>query len=588
MAKKKKSPKRPQTEAEMIEQALKLDDTPPKEEKPIRFQPSGQRQLPLGRQGSGENEDPFNQLYDQYGLVLPDYDPQDMWDTVKKSDLLTLAHRIYTDNIARQWDYETAREYVDPEQEDVKQEKIKLRDFFGQVNPEESWSSLMKQVIPDLFFNIGGFIEVIREPKKDEPDQLYYIPCTHMRVTPLDQEPTLVYTQMRRNGKLEQRAVFKRFRRFARVYDSGMIQWFKQYGDPRVVDRTSGEYVRDSQGNYVREPSQYFNKATEIWWLRDSVAGDTYGTPIWISAMNDVLGRYEAQWVNHDTLESGGFPPWLLMVFGKLSKGTREYLKAWIEHLRDPSSYNEPGILEIEASKMSLNQAGGGKSSAQFVPMRDMRAEDGMFHKYQADTFKTTMLLHRFYSLVLGGAEWKKHEEQEVYKPMREWLDNKVTVDIIQNGFGIYNWKMRTRSASIADMEMYYKAVGMAGRTGGPTLAELRKMQNEVFGQNFPELEGSPFYTKLSAAEAIGLVRQGSVTYDPKTWEPTPIDPRGQQPGLPAGTAQKMDDESVNDRLTKLGITADVINLATALRNVSEDIDEDWEPPDIDDGDFVQ
>jgi hypothetical protein len=306
--------------------------------------------------------------------------------------------------------------------------------------------------------------------------------------------------------------------------------------------------------------------------------------------MAAIRGRYLASWVNYDTLDHGGMPPWLLLVYGKLADGTRKYLNALIKRWRDPNSYSDPGVLEIEPNLLSFNTTGGAKAGAEFVSMRDMRTEESMFAGYMKETRDSVCAVLRVSPILFGyiegagGSNYAALEsaENQVFGPLRNAGDERTNVELIQSKFGIFDWRIATKRAPMGG-DGLYRTINAAARAGGPSLNDLTKIQNEVLGTNWQERD-EDFYTKISAAEAVALIRQGQVTYDQETLKPIILPPAtaGQAQALALANAgldvfSDMDagGDAVKSDLTNMSDTerlqplADTLNLLEAMKRVN-------------------
>lgn len=560
----------------------------------------GKSRNPVRREGTEEDDQVFKAYYDNGTLLEPYWRPHICYRIFEESDVLQAGGRTYVDNIERPHTFETPKRYANEAgTKEALAELTKLEDFFSAINEKHSWLTVRKKIRFDRFVCGNGYAEVLRDADTQEPDLIYWLSAVWMRITPLDKDPTLTFTFLPRNGKLRPTAIYRRFRRFARAIPGNPIIYFKEFGDPRIVDRDTGAYVTDDQGRCLHEPAPYPNKATEIWWFRDAVGGEPYGVPPWVACMADIRGRYLSSWVNYDTLDHGGMPPWLLLVYGRLSKGTRKYLLKLIDKWRDPKAYSDPGVIEIEPNLLSFNTSGGAKAGAEFQSMRDMRSEESMFPGYRRETRETVAMVLRIPQLLFGvidgagGANYAALEvaENQVFSPIRSAGDERYNVELIQNGFNIYRWVIKTKPAPIGDKEQLYKALGMAGRTGGPSLNQLTEMENEVFGTHWPVREHW-FYSRISAAEAIGMVRNGQVYYDEKTGAPVVLPPPDSVQGK-AGMNSGPDNNSGSINLADLGMAgksdvellqdgysmADATLIREAFKRIQNQAD-NWQPAD--------
>ena len=527
------------------------------------------------RQGT-DDDDPFEQgLYADGLLIPPIWNPWTLYRIFEESDILQAYIRFLVDGLCRP----TELEYCGPKKEvnskETERQEIKARDFLSKVNETHSWYTMHRQRHLDQWVAGNGFVEVLADRKSFEPLLAYNTPPTFMRVSTLDIEPILTWGLLPRDGELKEFPIYRKFRRFARWLPTKKIEWFKQIGDPRVMNKITGHYVKDGKGQYILEkdlkPEDYSEiRGNAIWWFRDVYGGMVYGVPRWCAAMGDIRGNYLSRWCNFDVIDHGGIPPWLLLVYGKLSPGTRKYLKDVIKKWRDPNAYSDPGVLEIEPNLLSFNSSGGAKAGAEFVSMRDMRNEDSMFNKYSETCWQNVGRIFRLAGVLEGKLTEAALDaiETNVLGPLRAVDDERYNVEFLQPQLGIYLWRIKTKRPPLSG-DSLYKALGMAGRTGGPSLNDLTRVENEVFGTQWPERDHW-FYSKVSAAEAIGMVRAGQVTYDKDTGDPIVLPPATMQDEATlakdnAGVKLASDDEG---KLDKLMPVADAINLLQAFRRL--------------------
>lgn len=554
------------------------------------------------RQGSDEDE-PFAQGTIAEGLIVPPiWNPWTLYRLFEESDILQACIRAYVDALARSYDFEYDGPKDDRQEKAVLARERKVRDFFRQVNEFQSWLGLMVQKELDYWVTGNSYVEVLEDRETHEPLLMYNIPPTFMRVTPLEEKSVLTWATIRRDGNPRDMPIHRRFRKFARWLPTKKIEWFKQLGDPRVLDRTTGQYLTKTTGEYVLEKdlksSDYSEvRANSVWWFRDVYGGQTYGIPRWVAAIADIRGLYLSRWVNFDTLDHGGIPPWLLLVYGKLSPGTRKYLKEVIKKWRDPSAFSDPGVLEIEPNLLSFNSSGGAKAGAEFVSMRDMRNEDSMFVKYAENCQTNVGAVFRLAGIHYGRPDAQggtndaviEFTEKNVFEPLRMANDEKYNVELLQAQFGIYDWRLKTKRPPLSG-EAFYKALGMAGRTGGPSLNELTRMCNEMFGTNWPEREHW-FYRDISAAEAVGMVRSGQVSYNNEDGTPVVHPPAqaGQpQEGEAGGGEPDFSDmklASDKGKLDSMMPVADAINMLHAFQMLEAQV-KGYQPVEKPDPDF--
>lgn len=547
-----------------------------------------------------DEDDPFrsaqNANYGTNGLLEPSWNPWTLYRIFEESDILQACVAAYRDNLARPYDLE----YCGPkggqtETGAVANEK-KLRSFLSRVNEKHSWLTVTRKKEMDFWAVGNAYLEVLEDLKTFEPLMIYNAPPAFMRVTKLDEEPILVDVKLPRNGEIVERPVYRQFRRFARWLPSQKIQWFREFGDPRLVDKNTGNYITRG-GRYVLEkdvsPEDYPERATSIWWFRNAYGGNVYGVPPWVSCIAEIKGRYLASWVNYDLLDHGGTPPWLLLIFGRMAEASKKFWKKWVDNLRNPASYNEPAVVEIEPNLLSFNSNGGAKAGAEFVNLREMRNTDAMFTEYRKETRATVGSVYRLppvlYGIVegAGGTNYAAIEtaETQVFEPLRNASDERYNVELVQAKFGIFDWRIKTKRSPMTG-EAFGKIAMAAARTGGPSLNDMTLLHNEMFGTNWP-IRDHWFYSKISAAEAVGMVRSGQVSYDNETGDPVVHPPAqaGQPQENPLEALGKLKAASDGKVIDALQPLANFLNLYQAMQGIEKDVAE-YKPHEHTDEDF--
>lgn len=480
------------------------------------------------RPRKGSDEDPSSSLYQRYALLEPPYSFADCWMDYEQSDVLTTCIDTIIRNCERPHDFDFIGDDVKEKDTDEAQAQYKqLRDFFRRVNEKHSFLSLRKKVRLDREVTGNAFVEVVRG-LTNAAERLYYLPSTYVRASELGSDEIPVGVKIPRNGRLVEVSVLRTFRRFGRVSSvaGNRIQWYKELGDPRILDAETGEYVTDRQKRflcedrrildpqaheYVKDANGNFalhtiaypieKRATEIWWFRDNFGGNVYGIPRWISAFLDVRARYVARWLNQDLLNRGGVPKGVVLFQnGAISAETQKHIRQTLKEWGDPSKFNQWITLNIEpdAFSVDLNSGAskGGSVKPEFINLD--RTEDYMFKEYLKHCEEVIRKVYRLPALLVGSSEdytyatayaSQEAAESQIFEPLRNEFDEKVTTELIQGEFGIYLWKLKTGRAKIGDQETFYKAVGMWSKAG-LSWNQMVQLGNEMLGTNFSTRQG--------------------------------------------------------------------------------------------------
>ena len=551
--------------------------------------------LLTSRRGAEEDEDGFAAVYGSSAgslLVQPVFPFEWCWKQYRECDTLNLCVEAEVDNCVNVADVSWEGEKGKENEDGAPERKRTLSDLFKRVNEKDSLFDLQEKVQRDRSVTRQGFIQVIRDSNLElvpetgryrvagKPDRFYYMPSTHIRTTYLQAEEVPIDILLPRNGKLVPVTIKKKFRKFAqRDPRTNDLTWFKEFGDPRVMDARTGEYG----------PTD--NEATEIWWFRDTCAGEVYGVPRWTSVAWDIAGRNCAKWINFDHLDQGAIPPGFFTVTGgKMTEKSKKMLDTVLTELRDPKFFNRFFFLEVNPD-INLDLNGGQSKLPQinYHKLRDPQHEDFMNEKFLGSTKDDIRQLFRMPPVLTGVAGSDTFAsayvslevaESQVFQPTKNRTDSQWTTELIQNEFGIYDWKLKTRQGKIGDKETFYKAVGALSRAGALTINDVRELSNQLLGTSFAPFQGEVYNepkTLVDALAGLGMVKFDEASKALIFTEPVSVDmfdavePSGNSGKSDTGQTEM---EALSQRLV------DVLEEIEKLQTT-------YAPPEIDEQDVV-
>src|SRR4030067_3303899 len=205
-------------------------------------------------------------------LFVPPYLPNNLYWIGERSDILQSCVTAYQSNVdgfgytlkflgmdrklseGEAPDLSLGDLAVTKEDPEAVAQKQRLEEFLLYPNDKQSFSTLRKLFRADYEYCGNGAFEIIRN-LKGYLEAAYHAPIRFLRMGPLPDTPVMVNVNIRRGGKLR---TFKRpvyFRKYAqKLTRKGKLTWFKEYGDPRVMDSATGQYI--SQVAYKRSISK--------------------------------------------------------------------------------------------------------------------------------------------------------------------------------------------------------------------------------------------------------------------------------------------------------------------------------------------
>ena len=379
-------------------------------------------------------EDPFEKIYQSDNLIVPRYNPYFMSQLMEQSDILKQTIESMQVNVGG-FGYDLVRaNWMDPNVDMPKgsdEEKRKLLTFLEHVNPDEDITSLRRRTREDIEATGYGGWEVIRNGA-GEVSELYLLPAATFRITAKDKtwtkfdQPIRDYT-----GKFTTVPRQKKFRRFVQIIDSlAKRVYFKEFGDPRLIDSKTGEVG----GN---------GKATEVILFTIPCNYSLYGMPRWIGTMISIFGSRKAEEVNFLFFDNKTIPPMVITVSGgALTQESIEKLKDVFEkEIKGVANFHKALILE--ATPVSVSAIEGEKVSPvriQIQPLTQFIQSDATFREYRKDNRNSVRSSFRLPPIYVGltddytratAYESAKVAEEQVFSPERTREDYTINNTIL-------------------------------------------------------------------------------------------------------------------------------------------------------------
>lgn len=407
----------------------------------------------------------------------------------------------------------------------VREERVRLENFFLYAGLEDSFTKIRKKMRSDLEKTGNAYWEVVRGPKKDIQ---YFVPVKsyQVRLSNRDKEPTEVdfpIVKIGSDGKSITNETFKaahHFRRYVQVSslsNGSKKSWFKQFGDPRVLDRETGQYVPqknvDSFGD-TGKPMPENRKANEIvhWKMNDDRS--PYGLPRWIGIFLDILGDRKASEINYITFCNNNIPSLIVSVSnGQLTEETVERVKDFFEKVQGDDNRSKALVLEAEPSDEDEGEDAGA-IKIEVKTLTEAQHDDAMFQNYSKENREKVRVIWRLPPIFTGRAEdytrttaetSRALADEQVFAPEREDFDDWVN-RILFPRMNILYHRFKSNSPNTTDNSELTKILSGAEKTGGITPRIARKVLEDILSIELPPFPDDfnpdiPF--SLTMAEAV-------------------------------------------------------------------------------------
>lgn len=365
-------------------------------------------------------------------------------------------------------------------------EKEILESFFESCNSEESLTTMLAKVEDDFETYGYAFIEVIRN-RKGKLSLLRYVPSASCRLLPKDtQNPQLVTYDVARGRETTRVSEYRSFRRYVQIV-GGVYRFFREFGDMRTMDMTTGKF-----GKVAKQ-----DEATEIIHLRQH-SSDPYGVPRWINQIPSVLGSRESEECNLRYFEDNTVPPMILSVSGgRLTKQSYGELTRLL---------NQQGVGKERQHKIMLIEAvperEGLDDKANNVQVRvdkltDSRQSDGLFKEYDEGNQAKIRSSFRLPPVAVGLSQDVTFAtarvsafiaESQVYLPARNAIDEILNKKLVngEQGLNLKTVKLQSRVPSITDAENLIKSLTALNTMGAITPRMANEMASRVLQIELP------------------------------------------------------------------------------------------------------
>lgn len=433
----------------------------------------------------------------------------------------------------------------------IEEEKAHMQTFFQFPNPEGSWTKLVKSTWEDYESTGNAYWELVPTiTRNGRYSSFNKLDVSTMRICKLDRTFTkFVLNYVDSNFQMKARVFIKKFRRFVQVVGTKKI-YFKEFGDPRCVDKRSGEIA-----DPTKLPKKYWANEVYHWKLYTS-RRTPYGLPRYTGNIIAIRGSRSADETNILTQQNNHVPSMAILVSGgQLTEGSVNRIKDFVDtQIKSSSNYSKFLLIEGQSSHDGLS--GPGNVKLEIQPLTNAQHSDQLWQDYDKNNSDKIRRSFRIPPILLGkGDDYtkatavvsEKLAEKYVFNPEREEFDLEVNKIMLQQGFRFHFWK--TNSPNVTDDENLVRILTGAERTGGLTPRISRFLLEDILNRDLPDFDENsdfdpdlPFsYSLAKLMHNAGEANQNG-TFAPQGQTPKAPGTPGQpgQVGQPAGATKSM------------------------------------------------
>lgn len=407
--------------------------------------------------------------------IDPPVNQQGLKVMVDHSTILPQCIRAYKDNIAGFGIGVKYREDVE-ETPEMAAEYTRAEEIVELLNLDMD----TKEVFEDLIearetFGIA-YLEVIRN-LANEVNQIEFIkdiPSVR-KTAPLEPAVEVEYFY---KGNL-----IKRQRKFCKYKQekNGKVVYFKEFGDPRIMDKRDGKYVEQLELEY---------QANEL--LDFPIGTNDYGTVRWIGQVLNVDGSRKAENLNNNYFDNGRHTPLAVIVSGgTLSDNSFQRLKEYMNDIKGEAGQHAFLLLEVEDTDNKVGFEQEKKPAVELKDMASILQKDELFQDYLDNSRKKVQSSFRLPDLYTGyttefnratSQTAQEITEQQVFVPERKSLAWVINNKLL-NGYQFKFVEVYFKEPDITNPDDIARILGITERAGGLTPNVAKEITLETLGR---------------------------------------------------------------------------------------------------------
>jgi PBSX family phage portal protein len=409
-------------------------------------------------------------------------------------------------------------------------ERARLDAFFDFACFDHSFVDLRRRTRQDLEVTGNAFWEVLRDGKGDLA-RLVYVPSYTVRLLPLDRDAVDVRERVRVSPvSFDTVSARRRMRRYVQIQSTECV-YFKSFGDPRVVSRSTGRVFDDIAALKAARPDD--GPATELLHFAIHSPRSPYGVPRWVGTLLSVLGSRQMEEVNYLYFENKSVPPMALLVSGgRLSETSVPRIERFIEeNLKGKANFHKILILEADGA----GTGDGGRAKIELRPLTDAQQQDALFQVYDERNIDKVGSAFRLPRLLRGESKdfnrataesALRFAEDQVFQPERDEFDFLMNRKLLAD-MGVRFWRFRSQTPVTRDPERMTEMVERLVRVGVLTPEEGRLLAGDIFNREFRKIGDD--WTKRPITLTLAGIQTGVEDLKPKAVNPEALLPSAKQ-----------------------------------------------------------
>lgn len=418
------------------------------------------------------------EAYNAGDWITPRNDMRGLARLVENSTILPQCIRAYKNNIAG---FGIGVRYIEDVEEtpEMAAEFSRAEEIIELLNIEQDTKEVFEDIIEARETYGISYLEVIRNIA-DEVVQIEFIKETPTisKTRPLD--PYITTTYYHHGQELERK---KRYCKYKQEI-GGKAVYFKEFGDPRIMDLRDGKYLAEGESLDLEW------QANEL--MEFAIGTEPYGTVRWIGQVLGVDGSRRAETLNNNYFINGRHTPLMIMVKGgTLTDESFTKLQQYMNDIKGEAGQHAFIVLETEATDARTDFDQQEKPEIEVKDLASILQKDELFQNYLDNNRRKVQSSFQLPDLYVGyttdfnratAQTAQEVTEEQVFQPERKSLAWAINNRLL-NGYRFQYVECYFLEPDITNPDDLYKLLTVANNAGGLTPNFAKRIIYEAYGE---------------------------------------------------------------------------------------------------------
>lgn len=436
--------------------------------------------------------------------ITPPADLRGLRNLVKQSTILPQCIRAYKNNIAG---FGIGVRYIEDAEEtpEMAAEFKRAEEIIELLNTEQDTKEVFEDVIEAREIYGIAYLEVIRS-LAGEVVQIEFIKDTPSITKTKPLGPYIPSVYYHHGQQVERKKRYCKYRQEI----GGKTVYFKEFGDPRVMDGRSGLYLAEGQ---TLELEYQANELMEF-----AIGTEAYGEVRWIGQVLGVDGSRRAEGLNNNYFVNGRHTPLMIVVRnGTLSDDSFARLQSYMEDIKGEAGQHAFLVVETESAD---GRTDFDKDERQDIEIKDLASilqKDELFQGYLDNNRRKVQSAFQLPDLYVGyttdfnratAQTAQEVTEQQVFQPERRSLAWAINNRLL-NGYQFRYVECYFLEPDVSSPDDLVKILTICNNAGGLTPNKAKQIALSAIGEvseDYPEDWGNvPLAYSKTQGGGLGL-----------------------------------------------------------------------------------